>query len=178
MKQNRVLVVGGALMASWLVYKIYQDMRAQESSLSGDVVNNQKLPRGIRNNNPLNIEFNSNNSWIGQVGSDGRFSKFSESKYGIRAAAKLISNYMSRYKLDTIHKIINRWCPSEEKGNNTTSYVETVSRRTGIGENVKIKRSDIPKIINAMIFVENGQNPYQSQHIVDSCALVDIYGDI
>ena len=38
----------------------------------------KRVPRGIRNNNPGNIEFNEANPWSGSAGHDGRFIKFKE----------------------------------------------------------------------------------------------------
>ncbi|KHT64553.1 hypothetical protein RJ45_05825, partial [Photobacterium gaetbulicola] len=44
------------------------------------------MPRGIRNHNPLNIEYSKHNNWRGQVSSDGRFVIFEDDKWGFRAA--------------------------------------------------------------------------------------------
>lgn len=48
---------------------------------------NSSAARGLRNNNPGNIEAGSN-SWDGQAGSDGRFAKFVTPEHGIRALGK------------------------------------------------------------------------------------------
>ncbi len=62
-----------------------------------------QLNRGIRNNNPLNIRI-SNNAWTGKVtpSKDKAFETFSHSKYGFRAATKLIRNYQNLYGLNTL----------------------------------------------------------------------------
>ncbi|HFX8036006.1 TPA: hypothetical protein ACIF5E_004931, partial [Escherichia coli] len=41
--------------------------------------------RGIRNNNPGNLEYSKTNPWVGQTGDDGRFAKFETPEHGIRA---------------------------------------------------------------------------------------------
>ena len=50
--------------------------------------------RGVRNNNWLNIRFNPNNDWIGQVGQDeGGFVQFEDPQQGVRAGTILLENY-------------------------------------------------------------------------------------
>ncbi|KAB1458355.1 structural protein [Vibrio panuliri] len=117
-------------------------------------------PRGFRNNNPLNIDFNNANNWSGQVGietgvSNPRFAKFSSMEYGVRAAAKLIQNYMRRYNLKTVSAIINRWAPSIE--NDTNAYAEHVASKLGVSPYAPILESDIPELLYHMIKHENGQ---------------------
>lgn len=86
----------------------------------------EKISRGIRNNNPLNIRHNARNKWFGLSGcdSDG-FCMFSEFYFGALAALKLLSNYVKR-GFNTPAKIIGRWAPSSE--NNTSAYVDFVCR--------------------------------------------------
>ena len=92
-------------------------------------------PRGIRNNNPLNIRL-SNDKWQGQVlpqrgSGEGAFCVFSEMKWGWRAAFRLLCHtYYGKYKLRTIRDIIYRWAPPNENG--TSVYIRSVAERTGI----------------------------------------------
>ena len=89
-------------------------------------------PRGIRNNNPLNIR-RSGDKWQGLrvLQEDREFFQFSEMKWGWRAAFRLLcQTYYGKYKLRTIRAIINRWAPPKE--NNTLSYIKHVAERTGI----------------------------------------------
>ena len=91
-------------------------------------------PRGLRNNNPLNIDFNPANKWQGldrDQPSDGRFCRFVSMAYGIRAAAALLVSYQDRYGLNTVRGIIGRWAPPVE--NDTNAYANTVARRVGVG---------------------------------------------
>ena len=91
------------------------------------------LPRGIRNNNPLNIR-RSKDQWKGmsKTQNDRSFCQFETLEYGWRAAFVLLTRtYYHTYRLFTIRAIISRWAPPNE--NNTRAYIENVSRLTGIG---------------------------------------------
>ena len=90
------------------------------------------LPRGIRNNNPLNIR-RSKDQWQGlkKEQTDSAFCQFENLAYGWRAAFRLLTRtYYHTYRLYTIRAIVSRWAPPNE--NNTKAYVENVSRLTGI----------------------------------------------
>lgn len=125
---------------------------------------NSNLPRGLRNNNPLNIRFNSANKWDGQTGSDGAFCKFSSMYYGLRAAGRLMKTYRDKYQADTIGEIIARWAPQSE--NDTAKYINFVVMKTGIASNKVLKKEDYPTLANAMIYLENGQNPLPMAEII------------
>lgn len=116
-------------------------------------------PRGIRNNNPLNIEWNAVNNWVGLKGSDGRFCIFDKPENGIRAAAKVLDSYAKR-GLVTIEQIIGTWAPKSE--NNVKSYVDHVCQLMGRKPNsviVKVAGDYVP-LLTAMIKHENGKQPY------------------
>ena len=90
------------------------------------------LPRGIRNNNPLNIR-RSKDQWQGLRAqqTDSAFCQFESLEYGWRAAFYLLTRtYYHKYRLYTIRKIISKWAPPNE--NLTATYIENVSRLTGI----------------------------------------------
>ena len=120
------------------------------------------LPRGIRNNNPLNIR-RSKDQWQGmkKVQSDTQFCEFETLDWGWRAAFKLLTRtYYHQYRLYTIKGIISRWAPHNE--NNTRVYIENVSRLTGIGPDEPLGiPSDKPArwiaLGLAMAIQENGQ---------------------
>lgn len=118
------------------------------------------ISRGLRNNNPLNIEkTKGGNPWLGEIvpSADSRFAQFRSMAYGYRAAFKLLNNYQRTYGLDTIRKMISRWAPSNE--NHTDAYVETVSNRSGVPANSRVtttNRDVMVPIVAAMSYVENG----------------------
>jgi hypothetical protein len=95
--------------------------------------NEVKQPRGLRNNNPLNIR-RSGDKWQGlkALQEDREFFQFSEMKWGWRAAFRLLCHtYYGKYKLKTIRALITRWAPPKE--NNTEAYIRRVTDRIGIG---------------------------------------------
>lgn len=129
------------------------------------VIDTQKMypniPRGYRNNNPLNIRFSTRNDWQGQLGRDkGDMCVFYDMKYGVRAAIKLIANYQWRYNKRTVLDIITRWAPKKE--NNTDAYIKRVCDwmkcepwfipRFGLND----EQGDCCRMIQAMMMVENG----------------------
>ena len=91
------------------------------------------LPRGIRNNNPLNIRRTGKDQWkeLSKTQSDRSFCQFETLEWGWRAAFYLLTRtYYHKYRLYTIRGIVSRWAPSSE--NDTRAYIENVSRLTGI----------------------------------------------
>ena len=119
------------------------------------------LPRGIRNNNPLNIR-RSKDKWKGlrAVQADASFCQFETLEYGWRAAFYLLTRtYYHKYRLFTIRAIISKWAPPME--NKTEAYIANVSRLTGIASDEPIGiPSDRParwiKVGRAMAIQENG----------------------
>lgn len=122
------------------------------------------LARGMRNNNPLNIR--KGNNWQGErpSQSDREFEEFVSMEFGVRAAIKLIMNYINGSvaggrPCNTIDKLISRWAPTTE--NNTRAYIETVEHLTGINRYQRIyanNRDMITRIVMAMAKVETGAN--------------------
>lgn len=122
----------------------------------------KQAPRGIRNNNPLNIR--KGNDWLGECRfqCDPAFEQFESIEFGLRAAFILLRNYITggkagRIHYDTIDKIIRRWAPDVE--NATERYISYVSDETGISRYQRIWFSDkksICAIVRAMAFVECG----------------------
>ena len=89
-------------------------------------------PRGIRNNNPLNIR-RSKDQWKGmaEAQTDGAFVQFKSMEWGWRAAFYLLTRtYYHKYRLYTIRGIVSKWAPASE--NNTEAYIQNVSKLTGI----------------------------------------------
>lgn len=122
------------------------------------------VPRGIRNNNPLNIR--KGNNWKGERPNqtDKAFEEFESMEMGVRAGFYLIRKYMSGYnglteKFNTIEKIIRRWAPASE--NDTQAYIDTVAKKTGISPRLKLSfqsKRQMVDIVAAMIEVECGQS--------------------
>nr|WP_294975048.1 structural protein [uncultured Pseudomonas sp.] len=130
-----------------------------------------KRPRGIRSNNPGNIDYNPRNDWQGQVGIEvgvpkPRFARFDTPENGIRALGKLIRAYQNKHGLKSIEQIISRWAPSNE--NNTRAYAEAVAKAVGVTAhaNINVNRIAILRpLVEAIIRHENGGNPYKNGEI-------------
>ncbi len=120
--------------------------------------------RGVRNNNPGNIERVKGVRWQGELPlpeqerRDKRFVVFSDPVWGIRAIARTLITYQDQRfardgsKIDTIREIIERWAPSGE--NNTEAYIQDVSRLSGIKPNDPIdvyKWATMRPIVKAII---------------------------
>ena len=121
----------------------------------------ETLPRGYRNNNPLNIRYNAANNWQGKVlpNTDGAFEQFENIAYGYRAAFVLLRNYI-KDGYNTIAQIIGRWAPATE--NNTDGYINRVCQTTGFYPSTVITRNDrnaLEALVYAMAIVENGYMP-------------------
>lgn len=129
------------------------------------------MSRGIRNNNPGNIRHGTS-QWQGMSAeqTDAAFIQFDDPVYGIRALAKLLKNYQSRYALLTVRQIINRWAPPSE--NDTGAYVEHVARVANLNPDAAMKITDhLFPIVVAIIKHENGYNPYGTDQISQGISL-------
>ena len=123
------------------------------------MANSRIIPRGIRNNNPLNIRIG--NVWLGEVRdpTDPNFEQFISMVYGVRAGFVLIRRYIRHYHRTTIPQVIAAWAPSNE--NNTTAYIDKVCQVSGIERDVQLKYEDedqMVALVDAMILVECGQH--------------------
>lgn len=149
-----------------------------------------KTVRGIRNNNPGNIETGA--PWQGlmprhdmspaQRGED-RFCVFASPTYGIRAIARVLITYQDKRRakdgsaIDTVQEIIDRWAPPEE--NDTSNYVRSVRRAMGqhpdkpLGVNVHDFKQMLP-LVKAIIRHENGVQPYTDAQITKGLVLAGI----
>lgn len=118
-------------------------------------------PRGVRNNNPGNIDYNPRNAWQGQLGLEvgvpsPRFARFDTPENGIRALGKLLINYRGKDGMpgvggpgiDTVRETITRWAPGNE--NNTEAYIAAVARRLGVNANDVI---DVRKMATLRVMV-------------------------
>ena len=124
--------------------------------------------RGIRNNNPGNIE-QGVAEWEGlssDQSGDERFATFDSPEHGIRAFARTLDTYQNTHDLNTIGDIVDRWAPPVE--NDTTGYAAFVAGEVGVGVDDDVDLSDdkvMASIITAMIQMENGEQPYEEETI-------------
>ena len=119
----------------------------------------KNIPRGIRNNNPLNIRIG--NVWLGEVKepTDPDFEQFVSMKYGLRAAFVLLRRYICHYKRTSVAAVIAAWAPNSE--NDTARYIDMVCQLSGISPDTQLDYFDcntMVKLVMAMARVECGQD--------------------
>lgn len=119
-------------------------------------IKGSKQPLSVRNNNPGNIR-----------GKDGAFVKYATPEEGQQAMANDLSvkiggksaamkaKFGDNYQ-PTLSNLIHTWAPTNE--NDTTAYINTVAKETGIAPGQVLTQSDIPKLQAAMTKVEGGQS--------------------
>ncbi|MFY2835820.1 LPD38 domain-containing protein [Achromobacter xylosoxidans] len=122
-------------------------------------------PRGIRNNNPGNIQKGA--GFAGEVeGNDPRFATFATPEDGIRAIGMNLLTYQRQHGLDTVLGILNRWAPPSE--NDTGAYVGQVARALGVEPNQQLDLSDpatLTGLTAAIIRHENAMQPYNAAQL-------------
>jgi hypothetical protein len=135
------------------------------------------IARGIRNNNPGNIDFNKANDWRGQLGIEEgvtapRFARFDSAENGIRALGKLLLTYQSKYELKTVKAIIGRWAPPDE--NDTGAYVVSVQQsiklstdKDATGELVLTDPAVMTGLVKAIIKHENAGFEYPATIVAE-----------
>ncbi|MCC3733712.1 hypothetical protein LLS47_12315 [Rouxiella badensis] len=127
---------------------------------------NSSSARGVRNNNPGNIEASDQNPWEGQTGSDGRFATFETPEHGIRALGKNLLSY-NRQGIDTVSEVVNRWAPAAD-GNNTDAYIKALCKSVGVGPNDPLDMSNpntLAALCAGIVTHENGNQPYSEDQI-------------
>ena len=131
-------------------------------------------PRGLRNNNPGNIDRTAER-WQGMAADqsgDKRFVVFSAPVWGLRALAKVLLNYQRKHGLRTPAAIIGRWAPPME--NDTGAYVRQVAKALGVGvdDHIDLQQAImLERILPAIVQHENGQQPYGDTLIAEAVRL-------
>lgn len=123
--------------------------------------------KGIRLNNPGNIEHGQ--PWHGlhaqQI--DKRFCRFIAPQYGIRAIHLILQSYAKKYGIRTIEGIISRWAPPSE--NNTESYIRHVDDIVLVADRDDVLDVFDPTIafqlVSGIIAHENANYKYED-HVV------------
>ena len=140
-------------------FALWKYRTKKKSEYTESNMNTGDLPRGYRNNNPLNIRINPANNWQGKIANntDGVFEQFTHMSYGYRAALKLIRNYIQNDGLETVTQIISKWAPNTE--NNTSGYIQRVigMNQWTAGKVIDpYSKDDMCDLVYAMAIVENG----------------------
>lgn len=129
----------------------------------------EQEPRGIRNSNPGNIRSRDGNSvgrWKNATGVDDKgYLTFRRDVDGIRALIINLKVYHKRYKINTVDRIIRRWCNDVDEAGKV-SYIKFVSGRLDVGPNTKLNMEDpqvLLSIARAIVHFENGKDPYSQR---------------
>ena len=75
-------------------------------------------------------------------GESSGFQQFKTPEDGLSAMTNQLGIYGSKYGLNTLRGVINRWAPPNVDGNNTDAYIENVSKQLGISPDAKIDLSN------------------------------------
>ena len=125
-------------------------------------------PRGVRNNNPGNLKYVPGVAWIGQNGQDDDgFAIFDSADDGLRALARLLHTYAAWDGVRTIDQLIGRYAPGGVTS--VDHYAKFVADDVGVSPCQTIDVDHlIPLIMRAIIWFENGQDPYTRPQIRDA----------
>lgn len=129
------------------------------------------VPRGIRNNNPLNI-IHSGAKWQGlsNIQPDKTFCKFTSMAFGIRAAVLILRSYRKK-GFTTVQEIVTRWCPDAT----APAYIQRVCKETGWKHTHKVdvwSREEVKTLLSAMTKVECANYELKESDIIKAFALV------
>ncbi|HAT3811071.1 TPA: lytic transglycosylase catalytic, partial [Morganella morganii] len=128
--------------------------------------------RGVKNNNPLNMNFAKQRGARKESG--GAFAVYNSAYEGLQGNVRQLMMYFNgtsdaagRKKLQTISEIVSLWAPKNHGKNDPAAYAKRVSEEMGVGINDKLDLNDTEvmyALIRAMSMVENnGQFPYPKE---------------
>jgi len=113
----------------------------------------QAITRGVRNNNPGNVDHSASNLWVGELPVDkaleSRFCRFDTAENGIRCLGKILVSYYHGHGLKTIRQILARYAPGLE--NDTGAYIRAVAAETGFGADQELPTVKDQRIMAALV---------------------------
>jgi hypothetical protein len=130
-----------------------------------------RQPRGIRNNNPGNLNYVGQPGATRESGPNGRFAVFQTAEEGLVALARQLRLYAQR-GINSVRAIISKFAPPTE--NDTQAYIDSVSKRLGVDANASLNVNDprvMQGLMDAIIKVENGSNPYSTEQLASASAV-------
>lgn len=136
-------------------------------------------PRGVRNNNPGNID-RSRVPWLGEdrssaaLASEARFCVFRSPEFGFRAMARTLRTYQYKHGLNTVRQLINRWAPPNE--NNTDAYVHAVAQAVGVQPDqvLGLGAHAMVPLLRAIAHHEQGGDYWKDEIIADGVRLAGV----
>lgn len=124
-------------------------------------------PRGIRNNNPGNLNYAGQSGASKEGGENGRFAVFGSMTDGVAALYKQIQLYFKR-GTDTISEIVNKYAPASDN-NNVMAYINSLVKSTGKGAHESLGSADMSTIfslLKGIISHENGKGYVSDDEIM------------
>lgn len=162
------------LPGSGFVYKMGESTRKWIDETFGTHLNDpeqkgqsSRSPRGIRNNNPGNLNFVGQAGATKEAGENGRFAVFGSMTDGIAALYKQIQLYFKR-GTDTISEIVNKYAPASDN-NNVMAYINSLVKATGKGAHESLANSDMStifRLLKGIISHENGKGYVSDDEIM------------
>lgn len=134
--------------------------------------------RGIRNNNPGNIDYDPKVQWRGQLGIEiippglsetPRFARFDSPENGIRAIGRTLIAYQDLHQCRSPRALIGRWAPPNE--NDTDAYAADVAAALGVDVDAPVdvhQPATLAVLARAIIRQENGADPYDDATVADA----------
>ena len=128
-------------------------------------LNIEKVTRGIRNKNPMNVvALSSKNPWLGQIGRDSQYHAIFETyEHGLRAGYLTLKGYYEKKKVRTLYGITSRFCEG-----NALKYAKFIGKQLGgIGphEEIDVMRH-MPNIMKAIVRYENGFDIFPDKYYI------------
>lgn len=129
-------------------------------------------PRGIRNNNPGNLNFAGQAGATKEGGENGRFAVFGSMQEGVAALYRQIQLYFKR-GMNTLSSIVKTYAPAGDN-NNVSAYVSALSKATGKGADEPLDPNDmntISRMMKGIVDHENGAGYISSSDIMGGIQL-------
>ena len=145
----------------------------------------KQLPKGIRRNNPGNIEWG--DPWQGLADPKDyppdRFAAFVSAVYGIRALARTLITYFDKRKandgskIDSLQEIVERWAPAADN-NDVDAYARQLAKLLpGIGPKDETLNLHDPvqlrAVVEGIILHENGRGPLKTPNTWYPAEVID-----
>ncbi|MEG0849838.1 MAG: hypothetical protein RSF34_06345 [Flavobacterium sp.] len=124
-------------------------------------LNNSKVARGLRNNNPGNL-IRTAIAWQGKIphskNTDKNFEQFENVHFGLRAMLKDLINDINKGK-NTVKLLITEYAPPSE--NDTNAYINSVAKTLGVSPTQRLTQINSKFLLNlvrAILKVELGKD--------------------
>lgn len=132
----------------------------------------KSAPRGIRNNNPGNLNYAGQQGATMEGGEGGRFAVFESMQHGVAALYKQLQLYFKR-GINTLSSIVKTYAPASDN-NNVDAYISALTKATGKGANEVLDSGDtatIARLMKGIVDHENGKGYISSSDIMGGIQL-------